>query len=369
MSDQNPPYEVALKVAALLRALEQSPGAAARVNDLAETLEVSRRTVIRYANALEYGALFLKGKRPVEVPAVRRDWDKTTGATWLFLENRERTLPANIFRFAAVHAALETLAAGGGSLLSEMTADVLDEVEGALPPAHTDLVERARTAFHYVPFGPKRYRDDVDLIEGLVGAVLYRRPVEFDYRDRHGRGFHTRMEPFTVVLYRDGLYVLGRVPDRRPPGQWRLFAIDRIAGIEVDRQQTFEVPADFDPAEHFGDSLGLWPTEDPAEDVEIAFAPEVAVDIRERTWPGDYTLVGGEDGRPVLRMSVQVTPEVVAWILSWGRSVEVLAPDSLQREIVSHLRDATARYEDIPQDMNKTVPSGDRRSARKRKRA
>ena len=356
MSEQNPPYEVALKVAALLRALEQSPGAGARVNDLAETLEVSRRTVIRYANALEYGALFLKGKRPVEVPAVRRDWDKTTGATWLFLEHRERTLPANIFRFAAVHAALETLAAGGGSLLSEMTADVLDEVEGALPPTHADLVARARTAFHYVPFGPKRYRDDVDLIEDLVGAVLYRRPVELYYRDRHGRGFHTRTEPFTIVLYRDGLYVLGRVQEPGRGPLWRLYAVDRVDGLAVDREQTFDVPTDFDPAKHLKDGLGLWPNEAPAQAVELAFSPEVAIDIRERTWPGEYTLEERDDGWTVLRITVRVTPEVIAWILSWGRSIEVLTPDSLRRDVVSHLRDAAVRYEDLPPDNTQTEP-------------
>ena len=64
--------------------------------------------------------------------------------------------------------------------------------------------------FAYVPDGgTKAYEGQEDLLDELLTGVLSRRVVRFAYRDARGRVRHGHLAPYTMVLYKHGLYVIG----------------------------------------------------------------------------------------------------------------------------------------------------------------
>ncbi len=75
--------------------------------------------------------------------------------------------------------------------------------------------------FAYVPDGgTKAYDGKEDVLDALLTGVLSRRIVKFAYRDARGRVRKGRIAPYTMVLYKHGLYVIGsrvRDPDNKAP--------------------------------------------------------------------------------------------------------------------------------------------------------
>lgn len=337
MSSAKPSYSDGIQMVQMLLLLESTVNREMRINYIARRLEIHRRTVIRYVEALS-----LSVDNEFGEPIVRR-FHRGREA-WARLGRGVQPLSSHIFQFASVFAATRFLASGKGSVLSDGADDVLEVLVKGAEPGVRPMLRRVQSAFHYVAFGPKDYRANEDVLDRVVQAVIRGRPLTMRYRALRGPVAERTIEPYTLVLYRDGLYVLARRIDPAPPGM-RLYAVDRMEEAQVDRKASFQVPPDFDPADHFAGVLGLWPSQDAPETLRVAFEPRVARLAREREWPGDPAWSTLDDGREVLTMKVPITPEVETWILTWGAEVEVLAPPSLRQRIAEQLRRALSHYD------------------------
>jgi predicted DNA-binding transcriptional regulator YafY len=323
----NDPYAVIRNVLDLLRRLGRAPGRALPVNELAEEFGVHRRTILRWARTLA---------EDDEPWVVREHRD---GAAWIRL--RAEPLSAGIFQFAATYAATRVLAAGKDPVLALSAETVVERVRDSLSPADRKLIGRVASAFHYVPFAPKSYSDKEDILDVLVRGALRCRVVRASYRSASGKAFEESIEPYTLVLYRDALYVLARTPGAR---KLRIFAVDRFQKAKLVEGESFTVRTGFTPAEAIGD-LGLWQGEGNAVEVVLAFRADAVLRIRERTWPGLKGWRTLEDGREAMTVTLHVTPEVVTWILGWGSAVEVLRPPSLRTAVAEELQKAWHAYE------------------------
>jgi len=320
----------------MLQWLEASSNRQLRINAIAERMEVHRRTVIRYVDALNASVDNDLGEPIVErvgtgVRAVVR------------LGQRVQPLSARIFQFAAIYAATRSLESGGGSVLSDATGPLLDRIEADFEMSLKPVARRVHDAFHHVPFGPKDYRANEDALDAVVRGALYRRPVTIRYRTLDGWKITKKIEPFTLLTYRDGLYVLARQEVKKGP-RMRLYAVDRILDAELHRKEEFNVPVSYRPEDFFRGSLGLWQTAKRAQRIRIAFDAEVVDAVKERQWPGIEGWEELDDDRWALDLKVPVTPEVVTWIITWGRAAEVLSPMTLRRRVQSELRAALAQY-------------------------
>lgn len=337
MSSSQPSYSDGIQMVQMLLLLENTVNREMRINHIAERLEVHRRTVVRYVDALSASLDNAFGEPIVERFHRGRE-------AWARLGRGVQPLSSHIFQFASVFAATRILATGKGSVLSDSADGVLEVLMRGADPGVRPMLQRVHSAFHYVAFGPKDYRANEDVLDRVVQALIRGRPLTVRYAALRGPAAARTIEPYTLVLYRDGLYVLARRVDPAPPGM-RLYAVDRIEDATVDRAGSFHIPPEFDPADHFAGILGLWPSQDPPETLRVAFEPRVARLAREREWPGDPSWATLDDGREVLTMQVPITPEVETWILTWGAEVEVLAPPALRGRIADQLRRAVARYD------------------------
>jgi proteasome accessory factor B len=84
-------------------------------------------------------------------------------------------------------------------------------------------------------------------------------------------------------------------------------------------------------------------TGDP-ERIEIEFAPEAAVHIRERSWHPSQQIREKTNGSVRLTLNVCNDWALRSWILGFGPLARVLSPSSLAEAILEQLEDARDGY-------------------------
>ena len=336
MSTTPPNYRDGIAMVRMLQMLEGTHGRALPLDDLAERLEVHRRTVRRYVQALSANCSTEDGDPLVAIQG------RGVSARAVLGSRREPT-SARLFQYAAMFAASRMLAAGEGSVLSDSADQLAQSLERTFEPRMLPLVHRAQESFVYVPFGPKDYRPGEEVLDAVVQGTVYRRPLELRYRTRAGWEYRCRFEPWTVVLYRDALFIHG-LQHGLGAGGGRLLAIDRIQEAKLVRGERFDIPEEYDPEAWFEGQLGLWQDGGEPERVRLAFTEAAARSARERRWPGQVGWTESEDGRSVLELEIPVTPEVLTWVLTWGADAEVLEPPALRDAVRKVLERAMARY-------------------------
>jgi len=318
----------------MVRLVEAAPYRSMSVNRLAQQLGVNRRTVRRWAKGLE-GSPGIDGEPLVQlVPG--------TPGSEAMVERPKVSgtfTPADLRALALGLASTRYLAATGAKELEELAESLMSRL------GRHDAEARARLAhaFHYIPFGAKNYMAKHDEVDAVFSGVLFRWTLDFDYLLIEGqRTIRVRAEPWSMVFYRDALYMLGRRMSYGSP-VLRTYAIDRMSAATTDKKASFAVPEDFDPAGHFGD-LGLWKPEGRREELEVLFSAEVAPLVSERDWP--RTLNWGEidDGRFRLVLDVRISPEVESWVLGYGASAEVTRPAWLREKMARQAADLAEQY-------------------------
>jgi predicted DNA-binding transcriptional regulator YafY len=212
------------------------------------------------------------------------------------------------------------------------------KIREALPEKSLPYLARIQDLFWTRPEPGKDYSRKKDVVSSLVDATLHQKQVRISYFSFHSRRTKAyTLDPYRVVYYRGGLYLYARAHEY---GEVRTFAVERIEAIEV-LDSGFEMPADFDVAEHARGAFGI-ATGQP-EDVEVAFDAGVASYIRERLWHESQTLEERPDGSVVVRMHVSTGWELRAWIKSFLPHVAVLRPDSLRAKIAADVARARER--------------------------
>ncbi len=231
----------------------------------------------------------------------------------------------------------------GTSFQTEMDGAV-ERLEPAIPRLGRDLVRDLDRRFLAVPEHAKSYGGEAsEVIDELVTAVLYGHPIEVRYTKPSGLLRLYRLLPYTLAVYRQGLYVLAHDVEA---DQVKTFAVERIAEIARNRKEPFTIPADWNPQEHLRHAFGI--TGGTPEPVRVVFSPEVRTYIRERTWHSSQALSARPDGWLELALHVAITPELISWVLSFGADAKVLEPASLGEQVQAGLRAALAAYEAVP---------------------
>jgi predicted DNA-binding transcriptional regulator YafY len=208
--------------------------------------------------------------------------------------------------------------------------------------------------FAYVPDGgTKAYEGKEDLIDALQTGILSRKIVRFSYKDSRGRARSGDLAPFVILLYRQGLYVVGaRVGEGFASADlhdWRrgfgVFAVERFVEADHVRKSTFEIPADFRIEEVLHGAFGVH-VGDPANArrVVVEFSSEKTELVTGRVWHPTQELKCVAGGRIRLSFTCTNLIPVVSWILQWGPHAKLIEPTELAAMIIDELDRARAQY-------------------------
>jgi proteasome accessory factor B len=320
-------YSQAGRLHSIIRLLEARRGMT--LDDLAEECGVDRRTIHRDLNAVQEAGYTLtsewqEGKKVYSFLTKSRNIPPIT-----FTLNQLMSL--YLLRSLGVHLA--------GSPFQGDIDDLFRSITSVLPDRYAAHLERIARVSLPLLHGARDYSAVSKHMEGLQRALLHQYRIRLDYAKRgNGEPGSYEVDPYTLVFHKGGMYLLGFAHNR---AGMRLFALERLRGIEVTRQR-FEIPEGYQPEAHFDKAFGLVRGNGMA--VRIRFSPEVAHTIKERIWRPGQKISTSSDGRIILEFEATGEMELVAWILSYGMHAEVLDPPELRQEVKRQIREMRQHY-------------------------
>jgi predicted DNA-binding transcriptional regulator YafY len=297
-----------------------------RESEIAEMLQVNRRSINNYITALEQeGKLYKDGVlwfaqsftsaviRPLEIQAEE--------ATVLYLvirmlvkqsDRRNEIAETLLFKLAHV------LKADAG-------------VSGYIEEAALELAQRPRN------------QEYVDVFRTVARSYLYHRKLQIVYQPYRGQPFVTTFAPYLLEPSVIGFstYMIGL---SELTGALRTYKMERILEAKLLRDE-FTIPPDFPGLELLRNAWSIYYGEETVE-VMLRFHPEVAKRVKETQWhPSQQIILDEHDSRYVcIRFQVADTTDLTPWIRTWGANCEVLAPAELRATMMGEARRLAEMY-------------------------
>ena len=172
-------------------------------------------------------------------------------------------------------------------------------------------------------------------------AIRESHPVRFNYHPytRSNPSTGVVVEPYFLRIYRQLWYMTGRcVADDKV----KTYSLDRISDLTI-MPDRFKAPEGTDPQTYFRNSFGIVVDQSAPRRVVLKTEVRQAKYFRALPLhPSQSEMI--TDAYSIFTLELQLTPDFVAQLLSYGPSVEVVAPRELRSMVVSSLRKMLAAY-------------------------
>jgi predicted DNA-binding transcriptional regulator YafY len=308
-------YSQADRLARMMRTLASR---AVTINELAGEFWITRRQVYRDLAEIE------KEGHPLEHS------DGSGEQTWQ-LPLGYKGLPQiaiTPYELMSLHLAKDHLAYLNGTPFIDDLESVIAKVEAGLPAKTANHLERISHVFVPVQ-GPKRsYAKQKKILSGLRRALLLQRTVILHHqRPDYEESTPHRVDPYVLVLYQCGLYVVGYSHRAKA---LRMFAVERIHRIQLT-EESFDMPSGPLREALPRNAFGL--IDEPPKTVRIWFSSNVAYLLKERRWHPTQSLKKQKDRSVVVTFQAGGLDEITSWVLSWGADAKVLSPPELVQSV------------------------------------
>ncbi|MHB8600573.1 MAG: helix-turn-helix transcriptional regulator [Ktedonobacteraceae bacterium] len=284
-----------------------------RAEDLAETFETSKRTIYRDIQALGEAGVPL-----VSIPGRGYSLMKGYFLPPLSFTTDEATMLLLGSDFMAQNFDAQYRAAAQSASR---------KIAGVLPEKLRDDVNSLQQSIRFVSAGMVDGTPESYMLQQLRRAIIEHTTVRFHYHTRYtsdGKsGENTRdADPYGLAYVRNTWNMMGYCHMRK---DIRNFRLDRMEQVKL-LPKTFQRPPDF--------KMQVRPlNERGAITVKALFDSEVARWVHEAR---SYYTVAEEDTPEGLLVTLKIRreSEILQWLLSWGRHVHILEPESLRQRLV-----------------------------------
>jgi proteasome accessory factor B len=328
---RKPTYGAATRLARLLIGL-QGRAHGWSFAAVQEALGISERTLLRYL-AVGRRELIDAAGTPV-IEAFRRGDQRL-----LRLSESARLGEFTAYQVLFFYFALSVFQFLDGTVIRDGVDDLWQRFLKSVPGAERARLTDFRRKFYAVPHAMKDYAAFDAQLDTIVACLVNGRRMRVDYGGLLGTGKTHDFEPYTLLMYRGGLYVVGRSHRGR-----------KIIALAVERMRTvaklpakFAYPAAYTPERYTEGIFGL--IEGPETSVELRIKDaEMHAYLASRRIHPSQSFRSRKDGTWSLNMTVRGTAELKYWILGLGPHVEVLRPTTLRAEIKAMLGRALRAY-------------------------
>ena len=148
------------------------------------------------------------------------------------------------------------------------------------------------------------------------------------------------MEPYTLILYTDEIYILGKCKNTDKLCLFNLVDVQEISIL----QEKFRYPSNLDVKAIFSSSFELGLPESIAQKIKLKFYPPVSKFIAQRQWHHSQKIYFHKNGSITLEMRVCPDQSLIRWIAGFGPYVKVQSPEKLKIDLVKYLKDALKKY-------------------------
>ncbi len=146
--------------------------------------------------------------------------------------------------------------------------------------------------------------------------------------------------PLALKISHQRWYITTQLDD----GQMRVYALDRILSLEVSDQK-FEYPKDFSAEDYFADCYGIIAGAVQADIVRLKVKNNQQKFFRSLPLHPSQKEIETKDDYSIFEYYIQPAFDFQQTILSFGESVEVLAPELLRTEITEKIKKMMEIYQ------------------------
>ena len=297
------------------------------VDELAEELEVSRRTVFRDLNMLELAHIPYYFDRDRQTYRINQHFflspvnlSLTEALTLLLAAKRQNQSVLRPMASASQRAALKL-----ESVLPQAVREYLGQVL-----EHVNVVHKA-VARH------EGLEGTFDQVLSAIGERRACRLVYLSFYDK--KQIIITVEPLRLLFVGRAWYMVAWSPQHK--GR-RTFKLGRIKKLTVLKEQFSPRPEE--SVNDFGDAWAMIP-EGKLYDVHLHFSPTVAGNVAEVAWHHSQRVEWREDGSLDFRARVDGLGEIMWWVLGYGDTVKVIAPDELSHQVAAMAGRVARQYE------------------------
>ena len=212
---------VRLRHDAIIRTLRRN--GAANVDELADQVGVSRRTILRDVKALRDEGFVIHSE------------PGRGGGLQLDPQSMQTTARLSVAEVFALLISVGAMRAAGALPFSGLADAGLAKIERALPSDKVRDLRRFLDCLHVGQLSPSQDLSDLsamdpDLLTAFEPAFLERRPLRFSYRDAKGAQTERLVEPQAMLILPPLWYLVAWDPMRE---DFRHFRMDRISRPQV----------------------------------------------------------------------------------------------------------------------------------------
>jgi len=218
-----------------------------------------------------------------------------------------------------------------GTHLESAGRNLSQELDSLLPEKLLDEVSdfKETNIFENVERGSYDYSQYGNIIEDLIHAILRRKICSLKYlRGSTGKEEIYSIEPRRILQYDGALYIAAY---QRLEKQFVPYAIHRIKELHV-LQEEFNNSPKFDSVKFRSGRFGIFGA-NKLEHVELKFDAGIVYHIENRLWDESQEISYDDEGNLLLTMEIGITPELVSWILGWGKYCQIIKPYNLADDL------------------------------------
>ena len=201
---------------------------------------------------------------------------------------------------------------------------------------------------HFTAFRPGTidYTPQHQIIHTLIDAMEKHEVCKLTYQSMNSPRPKTYyIKPLKLFSHHDAIYLhaqKAKEPGKpyRSPKYDPLLAVHRMKAIELTNI-SFQ-PDKFDFEKAFNQQFGI--IKDEAFRVEVELTDWAASFVSERIWSPDQEIVKKGKNKIVLKFTASSEPELISWLLSFGKEAILIKPDWLVKELKSRIADMAQCY-------------------------